>query len=62
MLKIEALGKNKIRIYGTYKNKVMRNGRRIHAKSYDMAKATMCAYSQSDNTLTHWKYVLRCCA
>ena len=27
-----------------------------------MAKATMCAYPQSDHTLPHWKGVLRCCA
>ena len=27
-----------------------------------MEKASMCAYSQSDHTLPHWKCVLRCCA
>ena len=25
-----------------------------------MEKATMCAYSQSDHTLPHWKCVLQC--
>ena len=27
-----------------------------------MAQATMCAYPQSDHALTHWKFVLQCCA
>ena len=49
-------------IYETYKNTVMPHGRHIYAKVYDMAKATMFAYSQSDHALTHWKYVFRCCA
>ena len=40
----------------------MPNGRHIYAKAYGMAKATMCAYSQSDHALPHWKYVLRCFA
>ena len=40
----------------------MPHGRHIYAKEYDMAKATMCAYSQSDHDLPHWKYVLRCCS
>ena len=26
-----------------------------------MAKATMCAYPQSDNVLPHLKFVLQCC-
>ena len=38
------------------------HGRHIYAKASDMAKATMCTYPQSDNALTHRKYVLRCCA
>ena len=40
----------------------MPHGHHIYAKLYDMAKAKMCAYSQSDHTFPHWKYVLRCCA
>ena len=40
----------------------MPHGRHIYAKAYDMAKATMCAYSQSYHALPHWKCVLRCCA
>ena len=40
----------------------MSHGRHIYAKAYDMAKATMCAYPQSDHALPHWKGVLRCCA
>ena len=40
----------------------MPHGRHIYAKSYDMSKATICAYSQSDHELLHWKCVLRCCA
>ena len=40
----------------------MPHGRHIYAKAYDMAKETMCAYSQSDHALPHWKCVLRCCA
>ena len=37
----------------------MPHGRNIHAKAYDMEKATMCTYSQSDHALPHWKCVLR---
>ena len=40
----------------------MPHGRHIYAKAYDMEKATMCAYPQSDHALPHWKCVLRCCA
>ena len=40
-------------IYETYKNTVMPHGRHIYAKSYDMAKATMCANPYSDHTLPH---------
>ena len=39
----------------------MPHGSHIYAKSSDIAKATMCEYPQSDNSLTHWKCVLRCC-
>ena len=39
----------------------MPHERHIYAKAYDMAKATMCVYSQSDHVLIHWKFVLRCC-
>ena len=40
----------------------MQHGCHIFSKSYDMAKATVCAYSQSDHALSHWKYVFRFCA
>ena len=40
----------------------MPDGHHIYAKAYDMEKATMCAYPQSDHALTHWIYELRCCA
>ena len=33
-------------------------GCNIYAKASDMAKATMCVYSQSDNVLTHFKCVM----
>ena len=62
MLKTEVLGKKSNRFYETYKNTVMPHGHPIYAKAYDMEKATLCAYSQSDHALTHWKCVLRCCA
>ena len=39
----------------------MPHGRHIYAKAYDMSKSTMCALSQSDHALPHWKCVLRCC-
>ena len=45
-----------------HKKTVMPHGRHINFKEYDMAKATMCAYSQSYHALPHWKCVLRCCA
>ena len=62
MLKTEDLWKKKIRIYETYKNTVMPHGCHIYTKAYDMTKATMCANSQSDHALPHWKCILRCCA
>ena len=40
----------------------MPHGRHIYSKAYDMAKTTMCAYSQSDHVSPHCKCVLRCCA
>ena len=40
----------------------MLHGRHICSKSSDMINATMFTYSQYDHALTHWKYVLRCCA
>ena len=40
----------------------MPHGRHIKAKAYEIAKAAMCAYSQSDHVLPHWKFVLRCCS
>ena len=40
----------------------MSHGRHVYAKAYAMAKATMCAYSQSDHSLPHWKCVLQWCA
>ena len=44
-------------IYETYKNTVMPHGFHIYAKSYDIKKATMCAYTQPDHVLPHWKCV-----
>ena len=40
----------------------MPHGRHIYAKASDMAKDTMCAYTQSDHAITHWKCILPCCA
>ena len=40
----------------------MPHGNHIYAKAYDMAKVTMCAYSQSDHLLPHCKFALRCCS
>ena len=40
----------------------MPHGRHNYAKAYDMAKATICGYPQSDHELTHWKFVMRCCS
>ena len=48
-------------IYETYKNTVMSHGCHIYAKAYDMAKAKMCTYPQSEHSLPHWKYVFMCC-
>ena len=39
----------------------MPHGCHIYANKYDMAKATICAYPQSDHALPHWKCVLKCC-
>ena len=38
------------------------HGRRIYAKTSDMAEATMWAYPQSGHALPHWKCVFWCCA
>ena len=62
IIKTERLGKNQIFIYETYKNTVMPHGRHVNAKAYDMAKATICAYPQSDHVLPHWKCFMRCCS
>ena len=48
-------------MYETYKNTVIPHGRHMHAKAYDMAQATMCAYIHSGHSLPHWKCLLRCC-
>ena len=40
----------------------MTHGSHIYAKAYDMEKATMCAYLQSDHALPHCKCVMRCCS
>ena len=40
---------------------VMPHWRHIYAKSSYMAKATLCAYPQSDHVLQPWKCVMRCC-
>ena len=37
-------------------------GRHIYDIDYDVEKAKMCAYSQSDHVLPHWKCILLCCA
>ena len=40
----------------------MTHGSHIYAKAYDMEKAKMCAYTQSDNALPHCKCVMQCCS
>ena len=40
----------------------MPHGLHIYAKAYNMEKAKMCEYPQSDHSFTHWKCVLQCCA
>ena len=40
----------------------MPHGRHIYAKATYTENSKMCAYPHSDNALTHWKRVLRCCA
>ena len=62
MLKTEGLGKNQIAYMKHIKNSVMLHGRHIYAKAYDMAKAKICEYLQSDHAIPHWKCVLQCCA
>ena len=39
----------------------MPHGHHIYAKAYEMSKAKICAYPQSDHALTHWKFAFRCC-
>ena len=38
------------------------HGRHIYGNAYDIEKAKMGAYPQSDHALPRWKCVLRCCA
>ena len=40
----------------------MPHERHIDAKESNIAKATMCAYPQSDHAIPHWKCELRYCA
>ena len=40
----------------------MPHGHNIYAIEYHMDKATMCAYSQSNHALPHWKIFMWCCA
>ena len=40
----------------------MTHGHHINAKSSDMAKSTMCVYSQSYHELPHFKCFIQCCA
>ena len=49
-------------IYTAYKNTVIPHGRHIYAKASDTENAKMWAYSNLDNALPNWKFVLRCCA
>ena len=49
-------------IYETHKNTVMLHGLHIYSKASDMENAKMCAYTQSDNALPHWKCASQCCA
>ena len=37
-------------------------GHHSYIKAYDIAKATLCAYTQWDHVSPHWKCVLQCCA
>ena len=39
----------------------MPHRRHIYANTYDMEKAKICAYPQSDHALPYWKGVLKCC-
>ena len=52
-------GEKSHHIYETCKNTVMPHGRHIYAKSFDMAKDTMCTYPHYDHSLPQWKCVLR---
>ena len=51
-----------MQLYDTYKSPVMPHGHYIQAKAYVISKSIMCANSQSDHALPHWKCVLQCCA
>ena len=62
MLKAEGLVREHIKYIQHIKNTVMPHGSHIYATASDMSNATMCAYPQSEHSLPHWKYTLRCCA
>ena len=55
-------GEKSNHIYETYKNTVMPHGNNIYAKAYDMVKATICTYTQSDYALPHCRCVMQRCA
>ena len=49
-------------LFETYTKSVMKHGYHIYETAYYMSISTMCKYLPSKHALTHWKYVLRCCA
>ena len=53
-------GKKASHICKTYKRIVIPHGHHIYAKAYDLAKAIICSYSQSDHVLLHSNCILRC--
>ena len=54
-------GKIVSRIYNTYKNYVIENGRHIYKTLVDMDIATMCDFPSNQHALSHYKFVLHCC-
>ena len=49
------------RIFETYKNSIMPQGKHMLKTASDMDMTTMCAYPPSRNALPHLKCVLHCC-
>ena len=48
--------------FETYKNSMRPHGHHIQKMASDISMANTCPFTSAKHALTHWKYVLSCCA